>query len=239
VDEQKRTGLFRQGINFRSLVAGFLHVDDVLLVSKALCCSCLFEGLKKTVPHDVGLSCEATSETNQCFAFLHLWLDFSHSPGNLRITPHLQNWEFAKGRSLHPKVARCQLWLSSNIQGAPELRPYLLSKLFALDYVFEGSFTGDDVAECLAVVLAEILLLRWPVVVVSKVLRSFDCRRASGFMHLASFLGRYVKSCNFLQYDTFDVSNQHAWGPVYEMLFVAVRACQSELKNAGLGSSIG
>ncbi len=42
------------------MVAEISHVDDSLLLSKLLCCSCLLSGLERLWPQDVGVSMEET-----------------------------------------------------------------------------------------------------------------------------------------------------------------------------------
>lgn len=105
---QKSAGLFLEGTDPNKLLAGILHVDDGLLLSRVWCCDCIFRGICRIWPKDVGASPEE-SGAKVDFLSITISLDLSGYP---IISPLIKNLVFARGISQYPAVSRIPEYLA-------------------------------------------------------------------------------------------------------------------------------
>jgi hypothetical protein len=200
-EQQKRSGWYRRHTTFDQLVAGILHVDDALLYSRQLCCDCLFDGLRKNTPADVGLTLEDRSDQGtKSFDFLHHRSEWPTDFSSITVAPLQRNLAYATGEEQYQKNAKCQLWLSARVQNSSQLRPFMLAKLSSFGHTFDGAARHPGAAHALAVLLSEIIQLRWPLPWLARLLRSYDVAYRTSFCHLVRLVEKVLDGDMALQH---------------------------------------
>ena len=181
----KSTGLYVNGLTAVQTLAGVLHVDDALCISRVHCPKCILQGVSKIYPSDVGTSLEGTSPEVH---FLHA--DVRVVGDQLEVKPHCENEDFVAHKSEWQKKSRLGLFICRDLQGKKTLRQFIWSRVISFNHTCEGS--GARGATAFAHVVVEILRLNWPQLWVSSSLRSLPRRHSSVFLHACRSFGRYM-----------------------------------------------
>jgi hypothetical protein len=141
----------------------------------------------------VGLTLEARSDAGHTgFEFLHLQIDWDSTVSNTTVSPLHRNLDYATGQAKYQKFATCQLWLSTRVQNSSHLRPFVLAKLASFGHTFDGAARHPAAVHSVAVLLSEILLLRWPMLWVAKLLRGYDIAYRTSFCHYVRLVGKML-----------------------------------------------
>ena len=213
----QEVGWYLDGFAPSELVQGMLHVDDAIAFSKVFCEDCLYEGVRKLWPEDVGVSLEASGEAVPFLHVLvHVHKDASAAP--VHVTPLGHNSDFARGLAFDPFFAKLAPHAGKDVTPQAQLAQYASSRLSTADQVFRGKAVGAT--EFLAELCAETVLLQWPLPVLAGVLRAYPRSNASDFAVLVRRTGARLKREGL----------QSAWGPrVYELFGVIVGECLASL----------
>ena len=93
------------GVHISKLLQGLLHVDDCLVMSKVFCQDCLYVGMQRLWPEDVGVSRESFgNEIEFLHAVVHIHDGFEDVP--VIILPASQNNDFINGVDICIKKSR-------------------------------------------------------------------------------------------------------------------------------------
>ena len=159
----------------------------MLVFSRIWCTKCLFEGVQRIFPRDVGLSIEGKGSA---IHFLHVLLRIAKD-GSTRIAPFSDNREFSRGRAEFQQKARLGNFLGKEVQPQRILRQFVWAKLIAYNAVCEG--VPDALMSPSADLLAEISLLNWPVHWLGKALASVPARHRSPYFSIMRRLSKHFK----------------------------------------------
>ncbi len=177
---QRHLKLSVPGVPFHKVLIGMQHVDDILVVSKVHCQSCLEAALLVLFPADVGMSLE---EAGQCVRLLSCNIVVQHDTAV--ITPHNPNADFALGLAAFQKSARLGHFFL--VQSYTDLRTFMWGKQLRYNSILCGNIEHAD--EPLALLLAEISALLWPTVWIQKACVHLPRRHQSYFLRLVRHVG--------------------------------------------------
>ena len=186
----RKIGWHVPGVAPEALVQGLLHVDDSLVLSKALCCDCLLAGVQHLWPQDVGVTLEGHGAK---VPFLHVEILVANAadPCPVRAVPSAPNRAYARGEAPHPTFAKLAPFAGPALCTRRHLSEYIWCRLAAFDQVFCG---GTELcAVSLAELLAEATLLRWPLSSTAAVLRTYPRVHTTDFAVLARKLGASLR----------------------------------------------
>ena len=96
---QANVGWVLEGYSLEELIQGITHVDDSCIFSRVFYRKCLYLGLQKVFPEDVGLTEEGGPPATR---FLHSIIIIDH--WNLLVLPFHPNLEFVLGVSAQQKL---------------------------------------------------------------------------------------------------------------------------------------
>ena len=181
---KKRAGWHFPRLSFQQLVTAAIHVDDMVVCSKALCESCLFDGIVRIVPKDIGLSLE---ERGAVIRFLHSEIYFDLQ-GNAVICPYQPNLPYALGLCDNPRFARIPHY-EARVHSRCHLLPAALARLHSSNALLLGNDNLDAVRAILGAVL-EMLRLEWPVVWVVHALSTAGTGHGTAFFRRCRRLAR-------------------------------------------------
>lgn len=174
----------------KEIVCGIQHVDDVWVASKVWCPNCLFAGMGKLWPKDVGVSPEGSGPT---LVFLHtlLHVEDSLEAVPVRVFPSPYNPDFARGLRQYPEVGRIPPFFSPRQQTWRLLAQHFTGRFTSFDKTLQGR--AEETCTTVAEVVAESLLLDWPPRHVSCALRAFPRRQKSQFAVSVRMLGTQLR----------------------------------------------
>ena len=186
------------------LVQGLQHVDDAIVFSKVLCGDCLWKGMQKLWPTDVGITLESSSSPlhgalycDGSMRFLHARVSLlGHTSDFLRdvpcyVQPYMPNAAFASGTQPHPHVSHVALFVGSQVQNTSHIQNYLWCKLSMFDKLVMGSW--DLGREAVAQMVAEVLRLLWPCRWVASSLHQYPRHNQSCFACAVRKLGQSLR----------------------------------------------
>ena len=130
----KHCGFCFPGLSAPGILQGILYVDDYLCMSKILCSQCIFTGIKKLIPRDVGMSLEADS-----FPMDYLQARFRWGNGQVIVEPFNANENIAKGEEDEPHVARVTHFkISRPALQFEDIRNLIVGKILVYNAIAEG-----------------------------------------------------------------------------------------------------
>ena len=185
---QERIGWSLAGYKIEELVAGLCHVGDALLASRVFCHRCLLKGLRKLWPSDVGTNLEEFGSTVK---FLQVRVDALPN-GAFTVMPAAQNLQFVQGLCNEPEVAKCVPFVDKGSQDYFQIKSWLWGRLITFEKLAGGRMENAMVAT--SALLAEALLLGWPVAWVGRCLRTLPRSDSSNFTKVLRKLGHMIKS---------------------------------------------
>ena len=123
----RETGLAVGGLPAESVIAGLMHVDDLLCGSRIHCADCLGRGLSRLFPPDLRFDEE---ERGASVRFLHTTI--TATSRGIEVGLHNPNELFARGLCPLPRISRCPVFVSVQVTPLATLRAFLLPHLFAV-----------------------------------------------------------------------------------------------------------
>jgi hypothetical protein len=125
--------------------------------------------------------------------FLHLRLAWTNNTGKLKISPLHRNYEFARGSSDIPAFAKGLWWISNTVTTIADIRPFMLAKLCSVIATCGGDAVHHAATKSLALLVAEVLRMRWPREWIARILRGFTIRYRNSFGNLVRMLGKCLR----------------------------------------------
>jgi hypothetical protein len=185
----------------RKNVAGVIFVDDMLFFSTNVCDACLQNGIRLILPDDIGLSWEHCSMGVAAVEFLHTLVYvrecFTKETGFFTVVPLDRNSDFARGKDLHPFVAKIPVFCGFGASAKSEIRSYVTAKMVLVESTLEGKFTEKlcrvSAVNCIASIICECLRLGWPRTWIADVCRCFLFYRRTDFAELLRLCGRKLR----------------------------------------------
>ena len=186
----KRVGWTLDGYFPEQLVQGLLHVDDAIAFSKVFCCECLFQGIERLWPEDVGVSLEGSGGT---VPFLHVEVQATDeaTADPVRVVPLSHNRDFAQGAALLPAFAKLPPYVGQDVTKRQQLAQYMWSRVCSHDQVLQGD--PQAAAGPVAELVTEAVRLQWPTPTVAAVLRALPRTHTSDVAVLVRRLGSRLK----------------------------------------------
>ena len=188
--DAKQAGAYIPGCSTARNIQALLHVDDCFVCSKCFCEPCLFAIIQKLWPSDVEAKLE---ESGADIDFLHCHIhatDKSIYTNRVHITPLIPNLRFCEGRTLVPKVAKCQQYVEG-IHRAAHLRPILWGKLAIISNTCRNNY--NEAKQAILCACAEPILLGWPPRAVALCAANFPKSHRGQTANCIRLLGQSIK----------------------------------------------
>ena len=175
------------------LIQGICHVDDCVLFSAVFCFCCLYHGLRRLWPKDVGVTLE---EHGPRLKFLQAELISNAHEKNVEVRPYSPNNDFALGISIFPKFARLAHYIKdpgihNDVQTCKLLRTFMWGRIITFDRLAEGN--PERGQNAFIDLVAETLWLQWPYGFICSSLRSIPRRHRSRFMYVVRKFGKQLR----------------------------------------------
>ena len=184
-----RVGWQFRDFTFNETITGVQHVDDCLMFSKILCPQCMLDGLAKLWPEDVG----CTDEGGDCCVQMLNSFVLIRSD-KVFVFPHNPNVPYAMNLTDHQTISRLGPFFSLPTQHRNRLKMFLFAQLLSYNYVVQGS--DDEAYIHIVWFLFEIIRLKWPLMMLSKVIRSIPRKHYSPFISLCLRIGKHINKAH-------------------------------------------
>ena len=184
----EKCGWLRAGIRrqFRELVTGVLHVDDLVAFSRIFCMDCLRDLILSTFPRDVGFQEEERGPTmRDLSSIVHIRPDSS-----LVVVPMIANVTFGIQQD-HQVLVKLGPYHDATLQPYKSFRDYLIGQFLSFNHLVQGQVEYMFVIT--VAVVAEPYWLGWPSTYIWKSMRSIPRRHQSPFIIAVRRLSRAVK----------------------------------------------
>jgi hypothetical protein len=188
-------------------IQGISYVDDMVIMSRSLCSSCLYQGVQDILPPDVETTLEENSQSGTTsFDFLHVHLEIATVASNktptLRFAPAFKNRDFALGLVQFPSVGKIPLFLPHASQGFETIKPYLWSRLFCAIQVWDGCIAEHSswhmsTTGFVGLLVLECLRMLWPPQLVGMVFRGFPRHNRTLLARFIRLLGKHLVGWKF------------------------------------------
>jgi hypothetical protein len=193
----KQLNVYISRVPVQKILTGIQYVDDILVFSKALCCTCMQDVVRNIFPQDIDIKTEAKIEATGRLDFLHARIDVvqnNETSTDFKIRPILHNIDFAKGEMPHPKIAKIALFIDDGTQHYDTIQRILWPRLQLAYDTFEASLQDvDNVVQTWCAHMAEAMHMRWPIQFVAKSFRSWRKFDKSRWCCLCRFFGKRVQ----------------------------------------------
>jgi hypothetical protein len=183
---RRRVGLQYENFTAAQQLAGVLHVDDCLLISKIWCSECILEGLRKLWPKDVGTTME---ESGNEVRFLNALI--TTDGRSLLVRPLPINVPFIMCAADLPDISRFPPFLHAELHNTGHLRILLLPHIFSQNKLSMGD--GSKCEDAFVAILCELFRLGWPARTIGAVCCSVARHHNSLFLAVVRKIGTLLK----------------------------------------------
>jgi hypothetical protein len=184
--KRENLGWLVDDLSHEETMQAVLHVDDCLLMSRSLCGTCLYAGLQKLWPADVGTELEGE---NPVIRFLQTILLVKN--GDLIVLPFSPNIEFALGITEHQKIARMGDFANSSEWSFMHLRRFVVSQVLTINNIVGGDHT--HITFFALILTSELLALNWPLQWIGKSFLTIPRKHQTGVVRFFRFVGVQIK----------------------------------------------
>lgn len=158
----QRIGWAHKNMDIDELVCGIQYVDDLTLMSKTWCTSCLKKGLTSLWPKDVGVQTEEVADNSNSWTIRFLQAQIHiHGKSSIHITPYNPNEEYCKGQHPQPHVLRLAPYLSTSETPQQVLNQFLMPQFATHNRLLLGRAT--HAFEPLKLLCTETWLAKWTI----------------------------------------------------------------------------
>ena len=175
--------------HLQNTLAGFQHVDDVLLISPTICTQCMLDILTLAFPSDYSFGLEAEG---QALDFLHARIVIDpKGPGKfgIRVVPKLATLHTLS--SLTPKTSRALVYLDDVTTPRAMLLKFLIPHLHTFNFCFSGESAFS--LEYLAVLILETRFAGWSGRAISRSMLSIGGRHDSAFFSQVRSVAKRIR----------------------------------------------
>eukprot|EP00974_Lingulodinium_polyedra_P012592 1218307-Lingulodinium_polyedra.AAC.1 len=153
------------GLHARRVVQGVQLVDDALVMSRCLCCDCLYRGVRRLWPSDIQAEREEEGGEIQFLRAIGRTGKRGSGSADIEVAPILHNIEFVRGHETVPRAAKLSPYVDGlmNMHG---LQAYTGCKAISFDQTHRGSTHGAE--QSMAYIITEPLKLGWPLHMVAR-----------------------------------------------------------------------
>ena len=136
---------------------GIQYVDDALVLSKVWCSACLYRGMQKVWPEDIGIAHEGDGP---CLTYLHssVLIQCTLDPIPV-VVPRNVNMAFIMGHHIHSNLALRRIW-GLRFFGGKDLCQYTWCQLCTYNMLIQGQI--EHGVEPLIALVTECIQLGWP-----------------------------------------------------------------------------